>query len=101
MLLRMERQRGEEELKNRRTKKEQEAEQATLNRATSPQTGAQQTGGSLKSMKDKSGQADNEEKEGSALKTAGPEGEITAGRLCCYVGSFYRHEEQLVENERS
>ncbi|XP_038718169.1 glycerophosphodiester phosphodiesterase GDPD4-like [Tripterygium wilfordii] len=78
MLLRMERQRREEELKNRCTKKGQEAEQATLNRATSPQTGAQQTGGSLKSMKDKSGQADREEKEGSALKTAGPEGEITA-----------------------
>ncbi|XP_038713931.1 dynamin-2A-like [Tripterygium wilfordii] len=78
---RMERQRREEELKTRSSKKGQDAEQATLNRATSPQTGGSQIGGSLKSMKDKSGQADKEEKEGSALKTAGPEGEITAGFL--------------------
>lgn len=76
---RMERQRREEELKTRPTKKGQEAEQAILNRATSPQTGGQQTGGSLKSMKEKPGQAEKEVQEGSGLKTAGPEGEITAG----------------------
>jgi hypothetical protein len=36
--------------------------------------------------KDKSGQADKEGQEGSGLKTAGPEGEITAGLFCavCY-----------------
>ncbi|KAG2714035.1 hypothetical protein I3760_03G007200 [Carya illinoinensis] len=76
---RMERQRREEELKTRTSKKGQEAEQATLNRATSPQTGGQQTGGTLKSMKEKSGQAEKEVQENSGLKTAGPEGEITAG----------------------
>ncbi|KAF2320233.1 hypothetical protein GH714_026207 [Hevea brasiliensis] len=46
--------------------------------ATSPQTGAQQSGGSLKSMKEKS---DKDSQEGPALKTAGPGGEITAGFL--------------------
>ncbi|KAF5479362.1 hypothetical protein F2P56_000194 [Juglans regia] len=76
---RMERQRREEELKTRSSKKGQEAEQATLNRATSPQTGGQQTGGSLKSMKEKPGQTEKEVQENSGLKTAGPEGEITAG----------------------
>ncbi|KAG6656246.1 dynamin-2A-like [Carya illinoinensis] len=76
---RMERQRREEELKTRSSKKGHEAEQATLNRATSPQTGGQQAGGSLKSMKDKSGQAEKDVQENSGLKTAGPEGEITAG----------------------
>ncbi|KAM7253167.1 hypothetical protein ACFE04_025785 [Oxalis oulophora] len=89
---RMERQRREEELKHKSSRKVHEAEQAMLNRvesfflvprfsftATSPQTGTgQQTGGNLKSMKDKSG--DKDEKEVS-LKTAGPEGEITAGFL--------------------
>ncbi|KDP28973.1 hypothetical protein JCGZ_19524 [Jatropha curcas] len=78
---RMERQRREEELKNRSSKKGQDAEQAMLNRATSPQTGGQQTGGSLKSMKEKSNQAEKEVQEASGLKTAGPEGEITAGFL--------------------
>ncbi|XP_044475039.1 dynamin-2A-like [Mangifera indica] len=78
---RMERQRREEEVKNRSSKKGHEAEQAVLNRATSPQTGVQQSGGSLKSMKDKAGQAEKEANESSALKTAGPEGEITAGFL--------------------
>ncbi|KAK4256377.1 hypothetical protein QN277_009252 [Acacia crassicarpa] len=78
---RMERQRREDELKNRSSKKGQDAEQSILNRATSPQTG-----GSMKSMKDekekdKSGQSEKEGKEGSGLKTAGPEGEITAGYL--------------------
>ncbi|KAG6467936.1 dynamin-2A-like [Zingiber officinale] len=78
---RMERQRKEDELKNRSSKKANEAEQAILNRASSPQQGAQ--GGSLKSMKDKSNQQDKETKEGSTstLQVAGPSGEITAGFL--------------------
>lgn len=52
-------------------------------KATSPQTGQQQSGGTLKSMKDKSGQSEKDPQEGPVLKTAGPEGEITAG-LCRY-----------------
>ncbi|CAB4289008.1 unnamed protein product [Prunus armeniaca] len=80
---RMERQRREEEVKNRSSKKGQEAEQAIMNRATSPQTGGEQAGGSLKSLKDKdkSGKDSKEVQEASGLKTAGPEGEITAGFL--------------------
>ena len=82
---RMERQRREDELKGRSSKKGHDAEQSILNRATSPQTG-----GSMKSLKDekdkdkekdKSGQTEKEGQEGSGLKTAGPEGEITAGFL--------------------
>ncbi|KAL9342254.1 hypothetical protein Peur_065579 [Populus x canadensis] len=73
---RMERQRREEELKNRSSKKANDAEHAILNRATSPQTS-----GSLKSLKEKSNPAEKEVQEGSGLKTAGPEGEITAGFL--------------------
>ncbi|WCJ35009.1 dynamin-like protein 6 [Euphorbia peplus] len=73
---RMERQRREEELKNRPSKKGQETEQSTLNRATSPQTG-----GSLKSMKDKPNQGEKEGQEATGLKSAGPDGEITAGFL--------------------
>ncbi|CAN1294895.1 DRP2B [Linum perenne] len=75
---RMERQRREEELKNRSSKKGHDAEQAFMNRATSPQTDG--PGGSLKSLKDKSSPSDKEGQEGS-LKTAGAEGEITAGFL--------------------
>ncbi|KAG8645985.1 dynamin-2A [Manihot esculenta] len=75
---RMDRQRREEEIKNKSSKKANEAEQSILNRATSPQTGVQQSGGSLKSMKEKS---DKDSQEGPALKTAGPGGEITAGFL--------------------
>ncbi|GAY67232.1 hypothetical protein CUMW_254930, partial [Citrus unshiu] len=75
------RERREEEVKTRSSKKANEAEQAIMNWATSPQTGGQQTGGSLKAMKDKSSQAEKEANEASALKTAGPEGEITAGCL--------------------
>ncbi|KAF2293978.1 hypothetical protein GH714_006037 [Hevea brasiliensis] len=75
---RMDRQRREEEIKNKSSKKANEAEQSLLNRATSPQTGAQQSGGSLKSMKEKS---DKDSQEGPGLKTAGPGGEITAGFL--------------------
>ncbi|CAN1147522.1 DRP2B [Linum perenne] len=75
---RMERQRREEELKNRSSKKGHDTEQAFMNRATSPQTDG--PGGSLKSLKDKSSTSDKEGQEGS-LKTAGAEGEITAGFL--------------------
>ncbi|XP_010942179.1 dynamin-2A isoform X2 [Elaeis guineensis] len=75
------RQRREEELKNRSSKKAHEAEQAILNRATSPQPGSQPTGGSMKSMKEKSNQSEKDAKEGSALQIAGPSGEITAGYL--------------------
>ncbi|KAM1381514.1 hypothetical protein PS2_033673 [Malus domestica] len=80
---RMERQRREEEVKNRSSKKGQEAEQSIMNRATSPQTGGEQAGGSMKSMKDKdkSGKDGKEVQEATGLKTAGPEGEITAGFL--------------------
>ncbi|GFZ09547.1 dynamin-like protein 6 [Actinidia rufa] len=76
---RMERQRQEEEQKNRSSRKAVDAEQSILNKASSPQTGGQQAGGSLKSMKDKPGQQDKDMEEGSGLKTAGPDGEITAG----------------------
>ncbi|XP_022716442.1 dynamin-2A-like [Durio zibethinus] len=78
---RMERQRREEELKNRSSKKALDAEQSILNRATSPQTGGQQSEGSLKSIKDKSSKQEKDVQEGSALKTAGTDGEITAGFL--------------------
>ncbi|KAA3468441.1 dynamin-2A-like [Gossypium australe] len=76
---RMERQRREEELKNRSSKKGHEAEQGMLNRAPSPQPGGQQTGGTLKSLKEKFGQGEKEVQEGSALKVAGADKEITAG----------------------
>ncbi|XP_058188538.1 dynamin-2B-like [Rhododendron vialii] len=75
---RMDRQRREEELKTRSSKRGPEPEQPSSNRASSPQTG---TGGSLKSMKDKSSEQDKDVQEGSGLKTAGPDGEITAGFL--------------------
>ncbi|KAG1364354.1 dynamin-2A [Cocos nucifera] len=78
---RMDRQRREEELKNRTSKKAHEAERAILNRATSPQPGSQPTGGSLKAMKEKSDQREKDAKDGSALQIAGPSGEITAGYL--------------------
>ncbi|KAL3638657.1 Dynamin-2A [Castilleja foliolosa] len=80
---RMDRQR-QEELKGRSSKKGLDAEQSILNRATSPQTGGQQSGGSLKSLKDNKNNPQDKEKdvqEGSGLKVAGPEGEITAGFL--------------------
>ncbi|KAM5550142.1 dynamin-2A-like [Rosa sericea] len=78
---RMERQRREEEVKTRSSKKGQEAEQSVMNRASSPQTGGQQSGGTLKSLKDKFSKEEKEVPEASGLKTAGPEGEITAGFL--------------------
>ncbi|XP_010553651.1 PREDICTED: dynamin-2B-like [Tarenaya hassleriana] len=80
---RMERQRREEELKGRSSKKAQDGEQSLLSRATSPLPDGQPAGGSLKSMKDKSSEQDKDKdtQEVSGLKTAGPEGEITAGYL--------------------
>ncbi|KAI3690561.1 hypothetical protein L2E82_48652 [Cichorium intybus] len=63
--------RREEEIKTKSSKKAVDAEQSLLNRASSPQTG-----GNLKSMKDT--KQDKDEKEGPTLKTAGPDGEITA-----------------------
>ncbi|XP_047315725.1 dynamin-2A-like [Impatiens glandulifera] len=79
---RMDRQRRDEELKNTKSsKKGSDAEQSLLNRASSPQTGDKQTVGSLKSMKDKPSQQDKDGQESSSLKTAGADGEITAGFL--------------------
>ncbi|AQK74693.1 Dynamin-2A [Zea mays] len=79
---RMERQRREDELKNNRSsKKGQDAELSKMNRASSPQTGSDEAGGNLKSMKDKSNKQDNDTKEGPNLQVAGPGGEITAGYL--------------------
>ncbi|KAL9448623.1 hypothetical protein AB3S75_015996 [Citrus x aurantiifolia] len=78
---RMDRQRREEEQKYRSSKKAADAEQSILNRATNPQTGGPESGGSLKSMKDKTSPQDKDVQEGSTLKTAGPGGEITAGFL--------------------
>ncbi|KAK1322099.1 Dynamin-2A [Acorus calamus] len=76
---RMNRQRREEELKNRSSKKGHEAERAVLNRVTSPQIGGQQTGGGLKSMKEKFNQGEKDVKDGSSsLQTAGASGEMTA-----------------------
>lgn len=75
----------------------------SLPQATSPQTGGQQTGGSLKSMKEKPGQAEKEVQEGSGLKTAGPEGEITAGLFANYkyimlVGSTCENLDSVFQN---
>ncbi|KAG2653891.1 hypothetical protein PVAP13_1NG411919 [Panicum virgatum] len=79
---RMERQRREDELKNSRSsKKGHDTDQSKMNRASSPQTGSDEAGGSLKSMKDKSNQQDKDTKEGPNLQVAGPGGEITAGYL--------------------
>ncbi|KAJ6794979.1 dynamin-2A-like [Iris pallida] len=78
---RVDRQRREDEIKSRSYKKGQEAEQTILNRTTSLQTGTQESGASLKSMKEKSSQPDKDSKGGSSLQIAGPSGEITAGFL--------------------
>ncbi|KAL5207202.1 hypothetical protein ABZP36_031637 [Zizania latifolia] len=78
---RMERQRREDELKNRSSKKTQDAEKSLMNKASGPQAGSEQSGGNLKSMKDKSNQQDKDTKEGPNLQVAGPGGEITAGYL--------------------
>ncbi|KAH7297573.1 hypothetical protein KP509_25G002000 [Ceratopteris richardii] len=74
---RIDRQRREEELKQRSSRKAQEAEQSLINRSTTPPP---QPGGSLKSMKDKTS-SDKETKETSSLQTAGSSGELTAGYL--------------------
>nr|GMD86029.1 dynamin-2A-like [Ipomoea batatas] len=68
--------RRDEDQRSRSSKRAYEAEQSIINRASSPQPG-----GSLKSMKDKPTQQDKDVPEGPVLKTAGPEGEITAGFL--------------------
>ncbi|KAL8222804.1 hypothetical protein R6Q57_020203 [Mikania cordata] len=71
---RMDRQRREEEIKNKSSKKAADAEQSLLNRSASPQTG-----GNLKLMKDN--KQDKDAPEGPVLKTAGTDGEITAGYI--------------------
>ncbi|KAI3715668.1 hypothetical protein L6452_22654 [Arctium lappa] len=76
---RMDRQRREEEIKTKSSKKTVDAEQSLLNRPSSPQTGRRESGWTLKLMKDTKQGKDVQE--GPALKTAGPEGEITAGFL--------------------
>ncbi|CAK8564529.1 unnamed protein product [Lathyrus sativus] len=97
---RMERQRREDELKNRPSKKPLDAEQSILNRATSPQSG-QQSGGNLKSMKEKSSQQDKDTQEASGLKVAGPDGEITAGYLLKNSGKGGWSKRWFVLNEKS
>ncbi|XP_058752785.1 dynamin-2A [Vicia villosa] len=97
---RMERQRREDELKNRPSKKSLDAEQSILNRATSPQSG-QQSGGNLKSMKEKSSQQDKDTPEASGLKVAGPDGEITAGYLLKNSGKGGWSKRWFVLNEKS
>ncbi|VAI60998.1 unnamed protein product [Triticum turgidum subsp. durum] len=66
---RMERQRREDEVKTKSSKKAQDAEQAMMNKEQA------------KSSKDKSNQQDKDTKEGPNLQVAGPGGEITAGYL--------------------
>uniref|UniRef100_A0ACD5YKA9 Uncharacterized protein n=1 Tax=Avena sativa TaxID=4498 RepID=A0ACD5YKA9_AVESA len=78
---RMERQRREDEVKTKSSKKAQDAEKSMMNKDSSAQTGSDQSGGSLKSSKDKSNQQDKDTKEGPNLQVAGPGGEITAGYL--------------------
>ncbi|KAM3208694.1 hypothetical protein ACQJBY_063410 [Aegilops geniculata] len=77
---RMERQRREDEMKNRPSKKGQEPEQSVTNRASSPQAKSEQAGGSSKPTKEKPS-PDKDTKEGPNLQVAGPAGEITAGYL--------------------
>uniref|UniRef100_A0A0D9YY00 dynamin GTPase n=1 Tax=Oryza glumipatula TaxID=40148 RepID=A0A0D9YY00_9ORYZ len=76
---RMERQRREDEVKNRSSKKAQDAEQSNKGSGT----GSEQSGGALKSLKEKFSQQDKDKdaKEGPNLQVAGPGGEITAGYL--------------------
>ncbi|XP_006649028.1 dynamin-2A-like [Oryza brachyantha] len=76
---RMERQRREDEVKNRSSKKGQDAEHT--NKGSGPQTGSEQAGGTFKSLKEKFTQQDKDTKEGPNLQVAGPGGEITAGYL--------------------
>lgn len=62
-------------------------------KATSPQTGQQQSGATLKSIKDKTGQSEKDSQEGPVLKTAGPEGEITAGLCRFSTLNYYTNHE--------
>ncbi|KAB8101955.1 hypothetical protein EE612_033083 [Oryza sativa] len=81
---RMERQRREDELKNRSSKKPQDADQPMGKRASSPQTGSEKDTKDKSAKdkdKDKSGQQDKDAKEGSSVQVAGSSGEITAGYL--------------------
>eukprot|EP00249_Psilotum_nudum_P023591 c28932_g1_i1 orf=673-3459(-) len=79
---RLDRQRREDEQKQRASRKAQDAEQSLLNRSTTPppQSGGQ-TGGNLKSLKEKGGSIDKDAKGASSLHVAGPAGELTAGYL--------------------
>ncbi|KAI3699686.1 hypothetical protein L2E82_44121 [Cichorium intybus] len=90
------RQRREEEIKTKSSKKVVDAEQSLLNRESSPQTG-----GNLKSMKDT--KQDKDEKEGPTLKTAGPDGEITAAMLVFELlqMDIYQLVFKLNENEKN
>ncbi|KAH7422290.1 hypothetical protein KP509_12G002200 [Ceratopteris richardii] len=74
---RIDRQRREDQLKQKSSKKPQEAEQSITNRSATPPPRSE---GSLKSMKEK-GSSDKETKEMSSLQTAGSAGELTAGYL--------------------
>ncbi|XP_039023531.1 dynamin-2A-like [Hibiscus syriacus] len=76
---RMERQRREDEVKNRSSKKAANAEQSILNRAISPQTSGQQSEGNLKSLKDKLSKKEKDVSESSAFKDCWTGGEITVG----------------------
>ncbi|XP_071736836.1 dynamin-2A-like [Rutidosis leptorrhynchoides] len=71
---RMERQKREEEIRNKSSKKAVDAEQSLLNRSASPQIG-----GDPKSSKDN--KHDKDAQAGPVLKVAGPDGELTAGYL--------------------
>lgn len=71
-----------------------------VNQATSPQPDGPSTGGSLKSLRDKfipqdkDKDKDKETPEVSGLKTAGPEGEITAGpysNILLHIGCLMRY----------
>jgi len=56
---------------------------------TSPQT-SQQSGGNLKSMKEKSSQQDKDTQEGSGSKTVGLEGEIITSFYYSFQNLYYR-----------
>jgi len=62
-----------------------------FSQASSPQTNSQQAGGSLKSMKEKPSTEEKEAQESTGLKTAGAEGEITAGMHAMLLPGFNIH----------
>ncbi|XP_071715603.1 dynamin-2A-like isoform X3 [Rutidosis leptorrhynchoides] len=79
---RMERQRREEEIKTKSSKKAvDDAEPSLLSRATSPQPGGKEPGWTVKLLKVTTKDKDVQEGPTHALKTVGAEGEITAGFL--------------------